>query len=146
MTNSHTELGNRPVLFVCVENSCRSQIAEAFGNMYNNGKFDFYSSGSSPSGKINPKAISSMIAIGYDMDDHYSKSLEEIPKVHWAYVITMGCGDACAHLPATNHEDWPIPDPRHLDQEEFDEVLDQIKARVKDLIERAGKACKDSPA
>lgn len=131
-------MGNRQVLFVCVENSCRSQIAEAFGRIYNNGKFNFYSSGSSPSGKINPMAIFSMAGIGYDMSDHYSKSFDKLPQVQWDYVVTMGCGDACAHLPAKNHEDWPVPDPSHLEQEKFGEVRDQIEARVKDLIKRAG--------
>lgn len=126
------------ILFVCVENSCRSQMAEAFGHMYNNGEFDFHSSGSNPSGKVNYKAVQSMAAIGCDISNHQSKPLDKLPDVQWDYAITMGCGDACAHLPATNREDWPIPDPKCLEMEEFDQVRDQIGAMVKDLIKRAG--------
>ena len=88
------------VLFVCVENSCRSQMAEAFGRMLGDGVINACSSGSNPSGVVNPKAIAAMREIGYDLSAHDSKSLDDIPDIEYDVVVTMGCGDACPFLPA----------------------------------------------
>lgn len=85
----------KKVLFVCVENSCRSQMAEAFGIMHGKGIIEVYSSGSQPSGIVNPKAIKAMAAIGYDLSKHSSVGLDDIPQVEYEYAITMGCGDEC---------------------------------------------------
>ena len=85
----------KEVLFVCVENSCRSQMAEAFGNIHGKGIIRSYSSGSRPSGIVNEKAIAAMEDIGYDLTAHISKSLDDIPQVEYDYVVTMGCGDEC---------------------------------------------------
>jgi protein-tyrosine-phosphatase len=118
------------VLFVCVENSCRSQMAEAFARIHGGGKIKPYSSGSRPSGKINPKAIEAMKEIGYDLSIHTSKSLNEVPKEQYDYVITMGCGDACPLVPARHREDWAIPDPKGLPDEEFRKIRDLIETKV----------------
>lgn len=126
----------KKVLFVCIENSNRSQMAEAFGHMYGEGKMEVYSSGSRPSGKVNPKAIEAMAELGYDLSKHDSKSLDEIPKGPYEYVITMGCGDECPFIPANKREDWALPDPKHMAPDEFRKVRDEIKTRVKDLIEK----------
>ncbi len=123
------------VLFVCVENSCRSQIAEAYANMHGQGVIKAFSSGSKPSGVVNPKAIQSMREVGYDLSVHESKSLDEIPSIEYEYAITMGCGDECPMINAMHREDWQIPDPKHMDEKEFAEVRDYIETKVKQLIE-----------
>jgi len=123
------------VVFVCVENSCRSQMAEGFAKMLKPEGISFYSSGSKPSGVVNPKAIASMARVGYELSRHDSKPLDTLPDVTYDYAITMGCGDECPHLKASNRLDWQIEDPKHMDEKEFDEVRDSIKKRVEDLIE-----------
>ena len=83
------------VLFVCVENSNRSQMAEAFARIHGGDLFEAYSAGSRPSGKVNPRAVEFMNEVGYDLTTHGSKSLEEIPTGENDTAVTMGCGDAC---------------------------------------------------
>jgi arsenate reductase len=128
------------VLFVCVENSCRSQMAEAFARLLGGDAVEAHSAGSRPSGVVNPKAIASMAALGYDLAAHASKSPAELPPGPYDAVVTMGCGDACPNLPARLREDWPLPDPKHLAPAEFDLVRDAIGARVADLLARLGSA------
>jgi arsenate reductase len=119
------------VLFVCVENSCRSQMAEAFAGIHGAGNIEAYSAGSRPSGKINPKAVESMKEIGYDLTLHRSKSLDDLPQVEWDFVATMGCGDECPYIRAKRREDWAIPDPKDMPLEEFRKVRDLIEEKVK---------------
>lgn len=126
------------VLFVCVENSNRSQMAEAFARIVSEGRIDAHSAGSKPSGVVNPKAIAAMAELGYDLAAHDSKSLDDIPAGEWDAVVTMGCGDACPWVPARRREDWAIPDPKHMPPEEFAAVRDLIRARVEDLLRRLG--------
>ena len=124
------------VLFVCIENSCRSQIAEAFAKIHGKDVLEPYSSGSRPSGIVNPKAIASMKEVGYDLSAHKSKSLSEIPDIEYDYVITMGCGDACPFIKAKHHEDWGIPDPKNMDMEGFRKVRSTIEEKVMELVGR----------
>lgn len=126
----------KKVVFVCVENSCRSQMAEAFGKMHGTGKIEVYSSGSRPSGVVNPKAIVSMKEVGYDLSKHDSVGLDDLPQVKWDYAITMGCGDECPMLNAYHREDWGLPDPKHMEPEEFAKVRDIIEQEVLSLIEK----------
>ncbi len=128
----------KKVLFVCIENSNRSQMAEAFANIHGKGKVEAYSSGSRPSGIINPKAIEAMKELGYDLTTHSSKSLNEIPDVEYDFVATMGCGDECPFVRAKLREDWQIPDPKHLEPEEFRNVRDLIEQKVKEMLEKIG--------
>lgn len=128
------------VLFVCVENSCRSQMAEALARHLAGDAVDAASAGSRPSGVVNPKAIASLAALGYDLTTHASKSLAEIPPGPWDAAITMGCGDACPNVPARLREDWALPDPKHLPPEEFDAIRDEIERRVAALLARLGVA------
>src|SRR5436853_626827 len=96
MSDSSTREGIRKrVLFVCVENSCRSQLAEAFAHLHGGAAIAAYSAGSRPSGQVNPKAIAAMQELNYDLSRHQSKSLAEVPEVEYDYAITMGCGDEC---------------------------------------------------
>lgn len=124
------------ILFVCVENSCRSQMAEGFARMHGQGLLESYSSGSRPSGLVNPKAVASMKEIGYDLSLHKSIGLDEIPDVEYDYAITMGCGDECPMIRAGNREDWGIADPKHMEREELANVRDIIESKVKDLLSR----------
>ena len=122
-------------LFVCVENSCRSQMAEAFARIHGDDDVEAYSAGSRPSGVVNPKAIESMREIGYDLSKHKSKSLDELPDVKWDFVATMGCGDECPFIRAARREDWGIPDPKDMSAEDFRRVRDQIAEKVKLILD-----------
>jgi protein-tyrosine-phosphatase len=126
----------KKVLFVCIENSCRSQIAEAFAKIHGKDVLEPYSSGSRPSGIVNPKAVASMKEIGYDLTTHKSKSLSDIPDIEYDHVITMGCGDACPYVRAKHREDWGIPDPKDMDEEGFRKVRSTIEEKVKELVQR----------
>jgi protein-tyrosine-phosphatase len=121
------------VLFVCIENSCRSQMAEAFARRYASDVIEAASAGSRPEGRVNPKAVAAMAELGCNLSGQRSKSLGEIPQVKYDYVITMGCGDECPFIPADHHEDWDIPDPKKLPMDEFRQVRDLIGRRVKEL-------------
>lgn len=126
----------KSVLFVCVENSCRSQMAEAFGKLLGAADFASYSSGSNPSGVVNPRAIAAMQELGYDLSRHESKSLDQIPDIEYDLVVTMGCGDRCPYVRARQREDWAIPDPKHMPPEEFRAVRDLIRDKVAVVVTR----------
>jgi protein-tyrosine-phosphatase len=121
------------VLFVCIENSNRSQMAEAFAHIHGGDQVEALSAGSAPSGQINPKAIRFMSELGYDLTKHDSKSLDQVGGEFDA-VITMGCGDNCPWVPAKRREDWGLPDPKHMDDDGYRAVRDEISARVKALL------------
>lgn len=125
----------KKILFVCVENSNRSQMSQAFATIHGGDEIEAFSAGSNPSGKINPKAIAAMKELGYDLSSHQSKSLEEVKSnAPFDVVVTMGCGDACPWMPAKKFVDWQIPDPRDMNEKEFREVRDFIKEKVKGLL------------
>jgi protein-tyrosine-phosphatase len=121
------------VLFVCVENANRSQMAEAFAHLHGGDAVEALSAGSKPSGVINPKAIRFMAELGYDLRRHGSKSLDEIGGEFDA-VVTMGCGDQCPWIPAKRREDWGLPDPKHMDDAGYRAVRDEIASRVRALL------------
>jgi protein-tyrosine-phosphatase len=127
------EAARKRVLFVCVENSNRSQMAEAFARMHGGDAIEALSAGSKPSGKINPKAVRFMAELGYDLAGHASKSLADIDGEFDA-VVTMGCGDSCPWVPAKRREDWALPDPREMDDAGYRAVRDEISARVRALL------------
>ncbi len=129
-----TEAARPRVLFVCVENSNRSQMAEAFARIHGGDRVEAWSAGSRPSGRINPKAIEAMRELDYDLTSHTSKSLEEIAPGEYAAAVTMGCGDACPNVAARLREDWQIPDPREMPPEQFREVRDLIERKVRELL------------
>ena len=129
-------MNKKNVLFVCVENSNRSQIAQAFAAIHGSAAVNAFSAGSKPSGKINPKAIAAMHELGYDLSTHHSKSLKEIPDTEYQFAITMGCGDECPFVKARNREDWDIPDPKGMNESDFRKVRDLIEGKVVGLLER----------
>jgi arsenate reductase (thioredoxin) len=121
------------VLFVCVENSNRSQMAEAFARIHGGDGVEACSAGSAPSGRINPKAVRFMAELGYDLTSHASKSLDDIGGDFDA-VVTMGCGDKCPWVSARRREDWALPDPKDLDDDGYRAVRDDISTRVQRLL------------
>ena len=127
------------VLYVCTENSNRSQMAEAFSRMHAADIFEAESAGSAPSGQVNPLAVEAMQDRGYDLSTHVPKGLEDVSPGPWDYVITMGCGDACPWIPSTHREDWRLPDPRDMSAQALRVVRDEIERRVLDLKSRLEK-------
>lgn len=129
-------MGKTKLLFVCIENSNRSQMSQAFAKILGGKNVEAYSAGSKPSGIVNPKAIAAMKELGYDLNKHDSKSLDEVKAfAPFDAVVTMGCGDACPWMPAKKFIDWQIPDPKHLEPKAFNEVRDLIRSKVKALLE-----------
>ena len=125
----------KKILFVCIENSNRSQMSQAFATIHGGENIEAYSAGSKPSGIVNPKAIAAMKEIGYDLSTHESKSLQEVQQhAPFDAVVTMGCGDACPWMPAKKFVDWTIPDPKHMEPAEFNKVRDHIETKVKELV------------
>lgn len=124
------------VAFVCVHNSCRSQIAEALGNLFASDIFESYSAGTEVKDHINPDAVRLMKnRYGIDMEEkQYSKLIENIPVPD--VVITMGCNVNCPVLPCKMREDWGLEDPSGKSDEEFTKVIDIIESKILDLKER----------
>jgi arsenate reductase (thioredoxin) len=122
------------VVFVCVENSNRSQMAQAFARIHGGDRVEAFSAGSRPSGQINPKAVEAMREVGYDLTTHSSKGLDEFNGKAFDAAVTMGCGDECPLVVAKRRVDWQIPDPKHMPPEQFREVRDTIERKVKELL------------
>lgn len=113
-------------------------MAEAFARLHGSGIIQPYSAGSRPSGTVNPRAVRAMGEVGYDLSTHRSKSVDDVPEGPYDFVITMGCGDECPFVAATERDDWDLADPRDMDPREFNEVRDDIESRVKALLDRVG--------
>ncbi|HMW26386.1 MAG TPA: arsenate reductase ArsC [Ferruginibacter sp.] len=125
----------KKLLFVCIENSNRSQMSQAFATIFGGKDVQAFSAGSRPSGIVNPKAIAAMRELGYDLSRHDSKSLVEVKQfAPFDAVVTMGCGDACPWMPAKQFIDWQIPDPKNMEPVQFNEVRDLIAGKVKQLL------------
>jgi protein-tyrosine-phosphatase len=126
----------KTILFVCVENSNRSQMAEAFARLHGGDLVRAASAGSRPSNKVSAMAVAAMAERGYDMSDHRPRSLEEVGGGPWDYVVTMGCGDACPYVPAIARIDWDLQDPSSMTIEEYRRVRDEIERKVLALLSR----------
>jgi arsenate reductase len=119
------------VAFICTHNSCRSQIAEAFGRHLCGDVFESYSAGTSKNDQINPDAVRLMKEkYGIDMvqEGQHPKELETLPPVD--IVITMGCGVQCPYLPCRRREDWGLEDPTGKSDSDFINVMNEIRCRV----------------
>ncbi|HRH59746.1 MAG TPA: arsenate reductase ArsC [Chitinophagaceae bacterium] len=125
----------KKLLFVCVENSNRSQMSQAFATILGGDAVEAYSAGSKPSCIVNPKAIAAMKELGYDLSAHQSKSLDEVKEfAPYDAVVTMGCGDACPWMPSKKFIDWQIPDPKNMERDDFNKVRNFIADKVKELL------------
>ena len=122
------------ILFVCVENSNRSQMAEAFARIHGEGHVEAHSAGSRPSGRVNPRAVEFMRELGYDLTTHGSKSLDQFNGREVEVAVTMGCGDECPLVRAKRREEWQIPDPKEMPPDQYREVRDLIEQKVKELL------------
>ena len=127
------------VAFICVHNSCRSQMAEALGKRFAPDVFISYSAGTETKPRINPDAVRVMKQLyGIDMEkDQYSKLIDELPAIDW--VITMGCNVNCPYLPSRFREDWGLEDPSGKSDEEFIRTAREIERRILDLRDRVKK-------
>ncbi len=125
----------KKVAFVCVHNSCRSQMAEAFGQILGLNVFESYSAGTEERDQINLDAVRTMKKLGIDMTLHQRpKLLSDIPTVD--IVITMGCNVNCPNLPCSHREDWGIDDPSGNSDEVFEKTRDYIQFKVAELVTR----------
>ncbi|MDY0235976.1 MAG: arsenate reductase ArsC [Gudongella sp.] len=123
------------VAFICVHNSCRSQMAEAFANYLGSDVIESYSAGTEKYHQVKPLAVEVMKEKGISMDNHFPKLLTDIPE-EVDILITMGCGVVCPFLPSKHEEDWGITDPSGGSIEDFRNARDIIEEKVKDLIYR----------
>ena len=129
----------KKVLFACIENSCRSQMAEGFAHIHGSNTLMPFSAGSKASGEVNNKAVIAMKAIGYDLTEHKSKGLDEFSDIKFDYLITLGCNDKCPNIETKLRKEWDIPDPKNMNLEDFFKVRDLIEKRVLSLIDEIGQ-------
>jgi len=122
------------ILFLCIENSCRSQMAEAYARHRAPEGWVIASAGSRPSGRVDETAAALMREGGIDLASHRSKGLSELPPITWDAVVVMGCGEECPSLPAGKRLEWDLPDPKGLPQDEFRRIRDEIGRRVSALL------------
>ena len=122
------------VLFVCVHNAGRSQMAAGFMETFGAGRVEVISAGSAPKDSINPVAVAAMAEKGIDISDRRPKLLTELSVRESDVVITMGCGDACPFYPGKRYEDWKLDDPAGQGIEVVRQIRDEIEAKVKQLL------------
>ncbi len=111
-------------------------MAHAWANLLGSRSVHAYSAGSKPAARVNPRAIRFMQEVGYDLNIHVAKSLEDVPQEGYAAVITMGCGDECPNVRGEIRQDWRLDDPKNLSDDKFRSIRDEIKGRVEALLAR----------
>ncbi len=126
------------ILFVCVENARRSQMAQGFAETLGQGELEVYSAGSSPSMQIDPLVNEVMKEKGIDLTAKRPKGLNDLPPIEMDYLITMGCEETCPAIPAKKIIEWEIPDPKGKSIDFFREVRDITEGKVKSLLEEIG--------
>jgi arsenate reductase len=127
---------SRPsVLFVCVHNAGRSQMAAGFLQHLADGRVDVLSAGSQPAGQVNPVAVAAMAEVGIDIAGEQPKVLTDDAVQHSDVVVTMGCGDACPFYPGKRYEDWALDDPAGQGLDAVRPIRDAIRVRVEALID-----------
>ena len=125
----------KKILFVCVQNASRSQMAQGFAEVFGKGRVEVYSAGSRPSSQINPLAIEVMKEKDIDLSGRRPKGLNDLPSVEMDYLITMGCEEVCPAVPAKKIIEWQIPDPKGKPIDEVRRIRDVLEAKVKTLLE-----------
>jgi arsenate reductase len=130
-----TETAQKPsVLFVCVHNAGRSQMAAAFLTSLSGGEIEVRSAGSQPADKVNPAAVEAMSELGIDMSAEIPKVLTTEAVKDSDVVITMGCGDECPYFPGKRYEDWVLEDPAGQGVDAVRPIRDEIRTRIEGLI------------
>ena len=122
------------VLFICVHNAGRSQMAAGLLKLRSQGRINVRSAGSAPAEEINPNAVAALEELGIDVTEEYPKPLTDEVVRAADIVITMGCGDACPIYPGKKYEDWELDDPAGQDLETVRRIRDQLDRRVQELI------------
>jgi protein-tyrosine-phosphatase len=139
MTSPPDTDANLPaVLFLCIHNAGRSQMALGWFKQFADGRAVAYSGGSEPADHVNPAAIAAMNEIGIDIAHERPRRWREADLAAADVVITMGCGDTCPFVPGTRYEDWPIDDPAGLPVEAVRPIRDEIRQRVEKLLAEFG--------
>ena len=123
------------ILFVCVQNASRSQMAQGFAEAFGKGRVEVYSAGSHPGSHINPLAVEVMKERGIDLFGRQPKGLNDLPPVEMDYLITMGCEEVCPAVPARKIIEWQIPDPKGKPIDEVRRIRDMLEAKVRMLLE-----------
>ncbi len=130
-------MGSRPVvLFVCVHNAGRSQMAAAFARLLGGERVEVRSAGSAPGDRVHPGVVEAMGEVGVDLAAERPRALAPGDARGADVVVTMGCGDACPVSPGSRREDWAVPDPAGKPLEAVRPIRDEIRSRVEDLIAR----------
>lgn len=125
----------KSIAFICVHNSCRSQMAEGWARELGKGVLEVYSAGTEKYGEVKPLAVEVMKEVGIDISDQYPKLISEIPE-EVDILITMGCNVVCPFIPNTQSEDWGLDDPSGGTIEDFRISRDLIRKKVEQLIEK----------
>jgi arsenate reductase len=122
------------IVFICVENARRSQMAQAFAKKIGRGRLEVYSAGSHPSSRIDPLVIEVMKEKGIDLSVKRPKGLNDLPPIEMDYLITMGCEETCPAVLAKKIIEWEIPDPKGKSVDFFREVRDLVEDKVRNLL------------
>jgi len=125
----------KKILFVCVQNASRSQMAQGFAEAFGKGRVEVYSAGSHPASQINSLAIEVMKEKNIDLSGRRPKGLQDLPPVEMDYLVTMGCEETCPAVPARKIIEWEIADPRGRPIDEIRKIRDMLEAKVKKLLE-----------
>ena len=125
----------KKIVFVCVENARRSQMAQGFAEAFGKGRLEVHSAGSHPSSQIDPLVIKVMKEKGIDLSGKRPKGLSDLPPIEMDYLITMGCEETCPAIPARKIIEWQIPDPKGKPIDEVRRIRDMLENQVKRLLE-----------
>jgi len=134
MSNKNRKQQKVKIVFVCVENARRSQMAQGFAEVLGKGKFQVYSAGSRPASQIDPTVIEVMKEKGIDLFGRKPKGLNDLPLIEMDYLVTMGCEETCPAIPAKKRIEWEIPDPKGKSIDVFREIRNIIEEKVKALL------------
>jgi arsenate reductase len=135
MLNKNRKREKIRIVFVCIENARRSQMAQGYAERLGKEKLEIFSGGSRPSSQVDPLIIEVMKEKGIDLSTKRPKSLNELPPVEMDYLVTMGCEETCPAIPAKKIVEWEIPDPKGKPIDEVRRIRDVMEEKVKMLLE-----------
>lgn len=122
------------ILFLCVHNAGRSQMAAGFARRAGAGRIEVFSGGSEPAGAVNPAAVEVMAEVGIDIAGFVPQRFTDDLLARVDVVVTMGCGDTCPYVPGKRYVDWPLDDPKGRPVEEVRRIRDEISVLVEELV------------